>query len=216
MRKFKSGEIFAEQGSSLLLEGHGTPHLYTLLSGWAFRHKSLEDGRRQILSFALPGDFLGVQGALLEAMSYSVEALTPVRLCMFPRERLWDLYKAHPALAHDILTMTSRSEYIADVHLLSVGQRTATERVAYILLHLHNRAAALGLVQGGRLKLPLTQLHLADALGLSLVHTNKTLRRLGSDGLIRWGNQTLELLDVAELRRMAKFDEDDKVMRPFI
>lgn len=216
VQKFKTGELVVEAGSTILLEGHNNPHLYTVLGGWAFRFKSLDDDRRQILSFALPGDFLGLQGPVLKEMQHSVEALTPVTLCVFPRERLWDLYTNHPTLTHDLLWLAGRAEHIADNHLLAVGRRTAVERVAYLLLHLFVRCKALEMNDGRRLELPLTQSHIADALGLSLVHTNKTLRRLIRAKLIAWNRTNLELLDEAKLKLVAKYDEDEASSLPFI
>lgn len=93
MEWFKTGELTANPGSNILLEGHNSPHLYTLLDGWAFRYKALADGRRQILSFALPGDFIGMQGPVLKEMQHSVEAASRVIMCVFPRKRLWKLYE---------------------------------------------------------------------------------------------------------------------------
>src|SRR5262249_44361470 len=81
---FKSGELTAKAGTTLFLQGAHVAHLYTLLSGWAFRYMTLPDGRRQILNFAFPGEFLGLQGSVLNEMQHSVEILTPAVLCVFP------------------------------------------------------------------------------------------------------------------------------------
>ena len=89
---FKSGELNVQAGTSILLQSTNSAHLYTVLSGWAFRYKTLPDGRRQILNYALPSDLIGLQGSVNDEMQHSVEALTDVMLCVFPREKLWDLY----------------------------------------------------------------------------------------------------------------------------
>jgi len=216
VQQFKSGEILAEPGSTFLIEGHNSPSLYTVLEGWAFRYKSLEDDRRQILSFALPGDFLGIQSAVFSELQYTVEALTPLRLCTFSRSKLWDLYSGHPALCHDLMSLSARAEQMADVHLLTVGRRTAAERIGYLLLHLFNRCKALDIARGSSFDLPITQTHIADALGLSLVHTNKTLRSLMNLKLINWEVGAVEIYDEAGLRALSKYDEDDSAKRPFI
>jgi len=83
--QFKTGELNAEAGTTLLMQGTSSAHLYTVLSGWAFRYKTLPDGRRQILNFALPSDFLGLQGSVMQEMQHSVEALTDMVLCVFNR-----------------------------------------------------------------------------------------------------------------------------------
>ena len=86
---------------------------YTVLSGWAFRYKTLPDGRRQILNYALPGDLLGLQGSVSDEMQHSVEALTDMMLCVFPREKLWELYSDYPALAFDVTWLAAREEQIS-------------------------------------------------------------------------------------------------------
>lgn len=213
---FKTGEFVADEGATLLLEGSNSPHLYTVLSGWAFRYKSLPDGRRQILNFAMPGDFLGVQASMLSEMQHSVEALSRMVLCVFPRDKLWKLYERHPTLAFDLTWLVSRSERMLDDNLLSVGRRSAIERVGFVLLHLFHRAQDLGLTQGRRIKFPFTQQHIADALGLSLVHTNKTLRRLSDQGTIRWKDGVFEMLDEQGLSEAASYEREAVRLRPLI
>ena len=137
---FKVGEFRAEAGTALLLAGNNSAHLYTMLSGWAFRSKELSDGRRQILNFAFPGDFIGLQSAVLDAMEHSVVALTDVVLCVFEREKLWRLFESHPGLGFDMTWLAAREERMLDEHLLSIGRRTALERTAYFLLHVYRRA----------------------------------------------------------------------------
>ncbi len=92
VKQFKVDELRVDPGASFLREGARSEHLYTVLSGWAFRYKMLDDGRRQILNYALPADMVGLQGTLMREMEHSVEALTPLTLCVFPRSKLWDLY----------------------------------------------------------------------------------------------------------------------------
>lgn len=213
---FKTGEFVADEGSTILLEGNNSPHLYTVLSGWAFRYKTLPDGRRQILNFALPGDFLGVQTSMFSEMQHSVEALSKMVLCVFPRDRLWRLYEKHPTLAFDLTWLVARSERMLDDNLLSIGRRTALERIAFVLLHLFHRAQDLGMTQGRKIKFPFTQQHIADALGLSLVHTNKTLRQLSDRGTIRWKDGTFELLDEAKLISDACYEQEPIKLRPLI
>jgi CRP-like cAMP-binding protein len=213
---FKSGELTAAAGTALLLEGTNSAHLYTVLSGWAIRYKMLPDGRRQILNFVLPADFLGLQGSVLGEMQHSVEALTDMVLCVFPRERLWELYRNHPSLAFDLTWIASREEQFLGEYLLGVGRRMALERVAFVLLHLFVRAEQVGLTTRDKVQFPFTQQHLADALGMSLVHTNKTLRRLTASKAVRWKNRTFEILDRDALTAMAGYQMSDRQPRPFI
>src|SRR5690242_500555 len=148
VRTLKTDEICVPAGTTFLRQGERSEQLYTVLEGWAFRYKMLDDGRRQILNFALPADLVGLQGSLMHEMEHSVEALTDVSLCVFPRDRLWTLYSNIPSLAFDLTWLAARSEKLGDEHLLSVGQRTALERTAYILFTLYVRAEEVGLVKG--------------------------------------------------------------------
>lgn len=213
---FKQGELVLEAGSTIFSEGTNSPHLYTVLSGWAFKYKTLEDGRRQLLNFALPGDFLGLQASIFDSIGHSIEALTDVVLCVFPREKLWTLYEKHAGLAFDVTWLGAREESILGDYLVTVGQRRAGERIAFVLLHLFQRARQLGLVRGNTLTLPLTQEHLADTIGFSLVHTNKTLKQLRRIGAFRWTGSTFELLDEDKLVDMVGPLASIGGVRPFL
>ncbi|MCR6671640.1 MAG: Crp/Fnr family transcriptional regulator [Devosia ginsengisoli] len=213
---FKTGELVAETGTTLLSEGSHSAHLYTLLSGWAFRYKTLEDGRRQILNYMLPGDLVGLQGSVIGEMQHSVEALSPLVLCVFQRDRLNDLFRNHPGLGFDITWLAAQEERMLDDHLLSLGRRTAMERAAYLIAFLYHRAASVGLASSRNLYLPITQMHVADTLGLSIVHTNKTLRKLADRSLIRWLDRSCEVLDVPGLMELAGWDGPPERRRPLI
>jgi CRP/FNR family transcriptional regulator, anaerobic regulatory protein len=203
MQAFKGGELVLDPGSTILVEGTNSPHLYTVLSGWAIKHKSLEDGRRQVLNFALPGDFLGLQGSIFDSMHHTVEALTAVVLCVFSREKLWTLYEKHQGLAFDVTWLAAREEAILGDYLMTVGQRRANERVAFVLLHLFRRARQLGLARNNKVTFPFTQEHLADAIGFSMVHTNKTLKQLRRTGSFKWTGTDFELVDEQRLAEIA-------------
>ncbi|MBN8994430.1 MAG: Crp/Fnr family transcriptional regulator [Rhizobiales bacterium] len=214
---FKAGELVVDPRATILQEGTSSTHLFTVLIGWAFRYKMLPDGRRQILNFALPGDFLGLQASMFNEMTHSVEALTSMTLCVFPRERIWELYEHHASLSFDVTWLAAREEQILDSHLLNVGRRNAIERTAYLILHLFMRARDVGLAGKANLALPITQQHLADTLGMSIVHTNKTLRRLYDRKLISWKSQRLEILDMEALKEIAEWDgESTGQLRPLI
>jgi CRP-like cAMP-binding protein len=216
VRTLKTGEIHVRAGTTFLRQGERSEQLYTVLNGWAFRYKMLDDGRRQILNFALPADLVGLQGSLMNEMEHSIEALTDISLCVFPREKVWALYSNVPSLAFDLTWLAARSEKLGDEHLLSVGQRTALERTAFILLTLFVRADEVGLTRGNSVQFPFTQQHLADTLGMSLVHTNKTLKRLYAANAIRWKAGTFEMLDRGKLAALAGGDIIVTRKRPFI
>ncbi|MCS4241738.1 CRP-like cAMP-binding protein [Rhizobium sp. BIGb0125] len=213
--RFKTGELTVEPGALILMEGSHSAHLYTVLDGWGFRYKTLEDGRRQILNYLMPGDLVGLQGTVMGEMQHSVEALSPVTLCVFERGRLNNLFTDHPTLAYDLTWIAASEERMLDSHLLSIGRRTALERAAYLIAFLYSKARAVNLL-GKEDTLPVTQQHVADTLGLSIVHTNKTLRKLSDRNLLRWTDKGCLVLDEAGLAAVAGWDGDDKQSRPFI
>lgn len=213
--RFKKGELAADAGATILVEGANSAHLFTVLSGWGFRYKTLEDGRRQILNYVMPGDLIGLQGTIMDEMQHSVEALSPVSLCVFERDKLMTLYNKHASLAFDITWIAAQEERILDEHLLSIGRRTALERAAYLVAFLYERGKRLNLFNGRKF-IPITQQHIADTLGLSIVHTNKTLKKLAERGLIRWQERGCEVLNGDGLLDIAGWEGLSEGRRPFI
>jgi CRP-like cAMP-binding protein len=212
----KKQHIKLPAGAEIVRAGDDSPELYTLYSGWAFRFKTLPDGRRQILNFLLPGDLLGLQAAMFDAAMHGIEALTEVQLCVLPRRDVWALFGDMPGLAFDVTWLGAREESIVDENLASVGRRSAVERVAALIVALYKRAKLLGLVSDDSFAFPLTQQHVADALGLSLVHTNKTLAKLRRMGMYTSTNGTLTLVNPRVLERVAQHFEEEVPKRPLI
>lgn len=216
MMELKSGELVVEPGTMVLSEGAESPHFYTVLSGWALKYKTLDDGRRQVTNFALPGDLIGLQATMFDTMQHSVEALTDLTLCVFPRDKVWTLFNNFAGLAFDVTWIAAREEMILGDYLATVGQRHSVERVAFVLHDLYRRAKRSGLVKDGTLKLPITQHHLADTIGFSLVHTNKMLQRLRRTDCFKWTNSTFRMLDEAKLASIAMAPEVPSGPRPFL
>lgn len=212
----KQGELVVKKGDTIVVEGNSDPHLYTLLSGWGFRFKLLKDGRRQILNYLLPGDLIGLQGTIEGEMQHSIEALSASILCVFERGRLLELYSKHPGLGYDITWLAAREERMLDENLLSVGRRSALERAAYLIAFVHERARRLQHQSSQDLVIPFTQQHVADTLGLSLVHTNKTLRTLIRDGMIEWLDKGCRVLDPQALMRIAGWEGLGEGRRPLV
>lgn len=213
---FKRGELSVDKGATVIVEGSHSAHLFTVLSGWGFRYKLLSDGRRQILNFIISGDFVGLQAGLSLEMQHSVEALTPMLLCVFERGQLRRLYEKQPDLAFDVTWLAAREEQMLDEHLLSVGRRSAIERAAYLLSFLSQRASPFVRAGMSARRLPITQQHVADTLGLSIVHTNKTLRKLAGRGLIAWGEGGCEVLDDKGLLAIARWEGLAESKRPLL
>lgn len=217
MRRFKTGELQVSPGTTVLMEGANAPQLYTVLRGMGLRSKTLGDGQRQVLNFALPGDFLGLQAAIMDEMNYSVEAVTPMRLCVFRRPDIWDLYKRFPRRAFDLTWLAAVEERFLGEALAALGQRTARERTAWALVTLYDRLRRLGLENGSEgVPFPFRQQDLADALGLSLVHTNKTLAALRGEQLLSLRNGWLRIPDAKRVAEACDIDIESTVVRPLL
>ena len=218
VQSLKKRELVLPAGDILIHEGQTDAPLYTLRKGWAFRYKSLSDGRRQILTFLLAGDFIGVQQKMGDASAHGVATLTDAVFCVFQRDVLWELHRQSPRMGFNITWLTAHEESMVDDTLLSVGRRSAEERIAMLLIILFKRAAALQADGGAAgVLFPLTQQHIADGLGLSLVHTNKTLRKLEQRGLHRIDVGRLYLRDAQALARLADLYGDGRPpQRPLV
>ena len=212
IESFRAGARTVEAGRSVIDEYSPSTQLFTLYSGWAFRFKTLSDGRRQILYFLVPGDFVGVQDEFSDGQTHGVEAATPVTLCAFPRDRLWALFHSQPRLGYDITWLAAREEKMVDDNLVTAGRRNAVERVAMLLMHLYRRAQRVGMERDGWVEFPFNQQHIADAIGLSLVHTNKTLRRLERLGLHKLDGGWLRILEPKALETLGDYFE--RPLRP--
>lgn len=214
--KLKSGEMHVDAGTSILVDGHDAAHFYTILEGWAVRLKYLAEGERQVLNFALPGDLIGLQSSLFGAMQHTVEALSDVRLCILPREHILELFEHVPSLAFDITWLAAKEEIMLSGHLVNVGQRSAFARLAHLFAHLAERAKRAGLAKGNRIHLPITQEHIADTLGLSPVHTNKTLRKLRATKCVTFNRGELVIHDLKMLYELGDYEPEPAQPRPFI
>lgn len=212
----KIGQRMMTAGATILAEGQATTRLYVLLAGWAFRFKTLEDGRRQILNFLLPGDLLGLQGELLANLPHGIEALTAVNLCAFATDAVPGFFSDLPGIALDITWLAAHEERLVDDAVLTVGRRTAMERVAALLVHLYKRAVSSGLATGDSIPFPITQTHIADALGLSPVHTNRVLQRLRKGRFITLEGQRLSIGDLRAMRRVGQYWEQPAPQRPLL
>ncbi|MFD2173406.1 Crp/Fnr family transcriptional regulator [Rhodobacter lacus] len=215
-QSIKRGELQVLRGTTLLLEGAASPQLFTVLSGMGIRYKTLEDGRRQVLNFVFPGDFIGLQAGLMGEMKHSVEAVTPMTLCVFGREDLWTMFRTSPERAFDMTWLAAIEEHFLGETIASLGQRDARERICWAIVRVFVRLRALGLASKNQAQVPFRQQHLADALGLSLVHTNKTLQALRRDKLLRWSEGVMVIEDLGRLADIAMIDLEKPETRPLL
>lgn len=217
LERFKIGEVRLNRGEVLIEQDVTRGGLYTLLDGVMMRYRTLEDGRRQIVNFMFPGDLIGLEATFGDAAGHSVEALLAARLCVLDSPRFFDLIAAQPSLAYDITWLAAKEETALEEHLVALGRRSAKERVAYLAMWLIERARATCMAsESNRLEVTITQAQIADMLGLSLVHTNRTIKALERQGLVRWRQGFIEVPDLSATAVFAHCEEATDRPRPFL
>ena len=206
LNELQSSPRTVQRHRDIITEGRSYGSLFIIMEGNAIRYRILHDGRRQIVNIVLPGDIVGALGYFMESSLYSTKALTEVSVATVPFARLNALYDTHPKLVTKIFWWLSCESTIYAEHLVDLGRRSALERVAHFLLELLTRLQSVGLADGQSFKIPLTQELLADALGLSIPHVNRVLRRLREDNLVVVEDQRVTVKDIESLSELADFD----------
>lgn len=171
-------------GADMIHQGQLDQCAYVLASGWACSYKLLPNGTRQIVDFQVPGDFLGLRSVLFRTADHNVTPITAVQASEVKQSDLLGAFSVTPRLATAVLWAASRDEAMVVEHLVDLGRRSATERMAHFLLELGARLRLVGLADREGFACPLSQYLLADALGLSAVHVNRVLRELREEGLL--------------------------------
>lgn len=205
--RYKSIDREFKAGCDLFRLGESGEAIYSLVDGWVALYNLLEDGRRQILHFALPGAVLAFAPTRGTVMNYSAQALTDAVVCIVPHENLGRLSKDRPEVGMQIAGVISQHRSLAYDHLSSIGRRSARERVAHLLLELFMRSRLRW--PGHRseeLHLPLTQEHIGDATGLTGVHVNRVLRDLRTEGILEFHYRRLRILNPDKLVDAAGVD----------
>lgn len=190
----------------IICEGDNPSHVNLILDGWACRYKQLEDGRRQIISFFLPGDLCDSHVYVLRAMDHSIGTLTPVTFAEISRDSLSQVTSRQPRIMQALWWDTLVQASIQREWTVNLGQRSATERVGHLLCELFLRLRIVGLADGDGCLLPVTQADLADAMGLSTVHINRTLQELRGAGLIVLKGRHLTIPDLPALQTASLFN----------
>lgn len=196
-----------EPRTLLVSAGDELNHSFMLQDGWAKVFKDMPDGSQQIVSFAVPYDFLGLFSIMLGKAEHSIETITRATACELRWEQMLELFNHHPRLAMAICWFGARDQVLLREHMARIGRQSAFNRIGHIILELYFRLDKIGLVQGQRFDFPVTQEMLADALGLTPIHVSRTLKKLRQTGLIDISNNHIELYDSQGLGRMTDFDD---------
>lgn len=196
-----------ERGTTLVKEGEPYTSAYVLQAGWVIRHKDLIDGRRQVVDFMIPGDLIGVEGSAFHIADESVTALTVVKASPFDPDRIPELFRGHARLGAALAWRFARDRAVLAERVMSLGRRTAYEKIAHVILELWRRLQVRDLSDNLSFWMPASQSVLADLLGLSTVHVNRTLRKMARDGLLRKDQDHIYILDLEGLVRVAEFHD---------
>jgi CRP-like cAMP-binding protein len=197
---------YVDARRDLISEGDKPRYVHLILDGWGARYKSLPDGKRQIVSLFVPGDFCDVNVYILRHMDHSIGAITRLKVALITPEEMNVLTEGRPRITqalwwHELVTAAIQREWT-----LNLGQRSAYERLGHLLVELYLRLKTVGRARDGRCDFPLTQNDLAEATGLTAVHVNRTLQELRSDRLIELERKQLRILDFDRLMDTSMFN----------
>ncbi len=187
-----------------VFRGPSAPYLHILQDGWACKYKLLTDGRRQITSFHLPGEIVDLDRIIQADLSFNILALSECRFARLPLDRVQKAIHERPAIRELLWTLTTSENRALFEQIVSLGRRSARERLAFLLHDLLVRLQDLGIAQDGTFVSYVTQAEMADALGLSTVHLNRTLQGLKADRLIEVHGRTYTIRDAKGLQAVAK------------
>jgi len=196
---FNTRQIFIRQHTPL-------SQCTLLLEGFVERFKDTPDGRRQILAIHVPGDFVDLHSYPLKRLEHSVAALTDIKVAIFPHAGIRELTARSATITELLWKSTMIDAAINREWIVSIGARGAAVRLAHLFCEMFVRLERAGMASGTKFDLPLTQVDLADATGLTAVHANRMLRQLREDGLVTFRQGVVDIVDWDRLRAFAEFD----------
>lgn len=190
----------------VIREGENPKHIHIVLDGWAARYKIQNEGSRQIVAILLPGDICDLHSTILSRMDHGIVTLTDARIAYVPAMVMETLPIGRPNLLRALWRATLIDEAILRAWIANIGRRPALARIAHLFAELHARLKLIGMVSDGDFELPMTQEVLADAVGLTPVHVNRSMKKLREQGLVELRDNWLRITDVEALKRFCGFD----------
>lgn len=197
-----------ERGVILIETGAPLDHVFVVASGWAIRHRTLEDGRRQIVNVMLPGDCFDLQALAARYADHTVEAITPMEIHRAPTPAFLKMVHGNGRLAAAFWWTAIQEDSVLREQIVRVGRRSGRERLAHLILELQRRLEMAGAPISDSVPLPLTRDMLGDFLGLSRVHVTRSMGALRRMGLIGNVNGSVHILKQNKLIDLAQFDDD--------
>lgn len=205
LAEIQSAPVTVKRGRQLTQEGQTGHKAYVLQAGWACSYKDLPNGSRQIISFPIAGDCVGLRSVLLRTADHSFSALTDAVVSPVEGAHIMQCVTDFPRLGTALLWAASRDEAMVVEHLVNIGRRSAIERTAHFFMELAERLTLVGLATEVEFKCPLSQFVLADALGLTAIHVNRVLRQLREKNLLTLRKGSVRIHDLGGLRKLAGF-----------
>lgn len=200
-------ELTVKKRRDLVVDGYEYRKLCFVEEGFAARYKLLRNGKRQIINVVLPGDVIGLPGSFVEKASYSVIAVTDLKIQICPIDAYVQLCYKRPQFGLALSWLAVQEAIIYAEHTINTGRRTPAERLAQFLLEVYSRLAMVGLATGSQFDLPFSQEIMSDALGLSVQHLNRTLAKLRADDFIAISGRHVEFVDLKGLEMLAHFQQ---------
>jgi len=201
----QSTQLTVKRGKQLIQEGQTGHKAFVLQAGWACSYKELSNGQRQIISFPIAGDCVGLRSVLLRTADHSFSALTDAVVSPLEGKHILQCINEFPRLGAALLWAASRDEAMVVEHLVNIGRRNAIERTAHFFMELAERLNMVGLATEAEFKCPLSQFVLADALGLTAIHVNRVLRELREQNLLTLRKGRARIHDLKGLRKLSGF-----------
>jgi CRP-like cAMP-binding protein len=192
--------------TAIVREGERPSQSCLIIEGYACRSKTTDSGKRQILSIHIPGEIPDLQSLHLHVMDHDLTTQSRSTVGFISHDAIRALTRERPLVADALWRETLIDAAVFREWIVNVGRRAAVSRMAHLLAEIGVRLEAIGLAEGRRYELPMTQIDLADALGLSSVHVNRVIQELRRDGLIEMHKHTVTLLDLPRLTKLADFD----------
>lgn len=209
VRALRTHQLLLEVGEHLYRQGDKPSNAYTVYEGWIMLYKNTHDGDRQILRFALPGEFLGYRVGPAAMHDHSAQALSNIKLCSFPIHQILKQASQFTALLEAIQAMNDTTMERCHSTMMTIAHKSAESKVAYLLLTLFTRERSVRAPTNNCIPFPVTQEEIGDALGLTAIHVNRVMQSLREKKLITCQNRCLDILDFVGLIKVAQMDESE-------
>ncbi len=198
---YRAGQIIAKQGDEI-------EKIYIVSKGWAYISTQLDQNIRSIFDVKMNGDFSGISEVSFDKHLYNFIALTDMVVCPFPKEHLDKLFQSKPKLGHAFYAVLSREQAILYERIASLGRRTALEKIAHFIIELSVRKNIIGNSVKNEFSFPITQESIADLLGMSTIHVNRSMNELKRHNYIRYDRTKIRILDYDRLLNLANFNRN--------